>query len=117
VPGAVVLSYQNYGVTWFSLGSLRRADIADALDLGVVRAALSAPDKRAALREFARIGVRGAILPVPDSDSGRAMQRLARAGGLRRLDLFFDPQLVDTKTFGTWFVAVIRNRPATTAVR
>lgn len=89
-----ILTYQGYGVTWFSAGRYRRVDLTDAFDLGELRGELQDTSVRPFIDKLEALGVRSAILPAPDSrrpyKSYRRMMERADLPALHALD---DPML------------------------
>jgi hypothetical protein len=87
-----VLTFEGYGVPWFSNGRLRRVELTDAFDLGLLRDALARRDRESLSAALRRYGVRGAILPGPSGPLRGEYDRLV-SSGVPGLDLLDDPRV------------------------
>lgn len=90
----LLLTYKSYGITWFSLGHVRRIDLTDATDLGRVEGLLSQRDPGKILR---RLHIDGTILPASGGAEWNSYQKLITDGGLQGIYSLQDP-LLSAKT-------------------
>jgi hypothetical protein len=99
-PDGSVLTFEGYGVPWFSRGRLRRVELTDAFDLGLLRNALAQRNRDVLSVALRRFGVRSAILPARDGPLRPEYDRLvSRLPGLALLD---DPQFAARLEGDAW---------------
>ncbi len=82
-----ILTYEGYGVTWFSLGHAKKLDLTDATDVAAAGNVLRAPN----LSALYNLGISGAILPSSGSSSFSYFAKLANAVGARAIFNLNDP--------------------------
>jgi hypothetical protein len=104
-----VLTFEGYGVTWFTNGQLRRVELVDAFDLGLLRAALGSHDSRTLLAALHRYGVKSAILPAPGGPMRPEFDRLLKSAHLTGLTLLDNPSIATRQSGDAWNVYRIRD--------
>lgn len=88
-----ILTYQGYGVSWYSSGRYRRIDLTDAFDLGAMRTAVQTLSAERFLHGLASYDAFAAILPAPGTRKYESYSRMRAAANLPGLYALDDPLL------------------------
>ncbi|HLW38173.1 MAG TPA: hypothetical protein VKR99_07070, partial [Candidatus Eremiobacteraceae bacterium] len=99
-----VFTFSGYGVSWYTVGQVRRIDLADALDLGILRKALASPysgDTTAALRRY---GAEWGIMPAAGNPVGEELVGLMRGANLPGISSLLDSTAATQLPRGAWML-------------
>lgn len=105
-----IFTFAGYGVSWYTVGRLRRIDLADALDLGILRPDLASTYAQDSLRALGRNGATWGILPAASSAVGGEFINLMRAASLPGMNTLLDATLTTQVRRGAW--TLVRANPS-----
>lgn len=96
------LVFNGFGVPWFTEGRIRRVELVDSFDLGLLKDDLQQLDGEALLKGLARYDVRSAIVPAPEGALRTEYDRLTAVANLQALRLLDDPALAAREGDPNW---------------
>ena len=97
-----IVTFSGYGVSWYTVGLARKIDLADALDLGILRPALESREPAKALSALYQSGAEWGIIPAADSPVGAEFTALMRGAGLPGMSSLMDPTSTTQLQRGAW---------------
>lgn len=97
-----IVTFSGYGVSWYTVGLVRKIDLADALDLGILRPALESTEPANVSGALSRSGADWGIIPAADSPVGAEFIALMRGARLPGMNSLMDPTSSTQLRRGAW---------------
>lgn len=112
-----VLGFHTFGIPWYTSGRLRRVELVDSFDLGLLRPALHSIGAERLLDAFATYDIRSAIIPSPGGSLRPVYDRLVDRAHLSALSLLDDPIIASRERGPEWSTYLVYPRSSGPAPR